>query len=154
MKATDDDNIPDFINDMKSLVDEINAMKSQFKISDTAYMGILAQALPDTWDATIDRIARDQNIDNDDPDSSVLEFQRLVKDEYFRRKGGDSTNGQQSQVAVTNKKPLAKCITQGSLSLFCNNCKKKNHKTDDCRHLWKPLCTNCNRFGHTTADCW
>ena len=83
MKATEDDNILNFINDMKSLVDEINTMKSQFKISDITYMSILAQALPDIWDATIDHIARDQNIDNDDPDSSVLEFQRLVKDEYF-----------------------------------------------------------------------
>ena len=154
MKATENDNILDFINDMKSLINEINVMRSQFKITDTAYMGILAQVLSDTWDAMIDRIARDQNIDNDDPDSSVLKFQCLIKDEYFCRMGGNSTNGQQSQVVVTKKKSLAKCITQGTSSLFCNNCKKKNHKMDDCRHLQKQLCTNCNQFRHTTADCW
>src|SRR5712672_171563 len=36
----------------------------------------------------------------------------------------------------------------------CKCCKKRNHTTNQCCHLSKPLCDNCHRFGHMTKDCY
>jgi hypothetical protein len=58
MTAADDVNIPEYITNMKTLVDQINAMKTPFKIDDLTYAGVLAQSLPAAWDPFIDSLFR------------------------------------------------------------------------------------------------
>jgi hypothetical protein len=84
---------------------------------------------------------------------------RQLKDEYQRHIGHKEDNAlhttQQSNIAMTKKYPLANRISgPGGSNLCCNCCKKRNHTTDNCRHLGKPLCANCGRFGHMTEACY
>ena len=82
MTAKDDENIPDYINQMKSLVDQINAMNTHFKVSDITYAGVLAQSLPESWDAVVDDLLWKANTADTD-DFSIVHFQRDIKDEYY-----------------------------------------------------------------------
>lgn len=45
MKVTNKDNIPDFINKISSLINEINFMHTQFKVNDMIYGGMLVIAM-------------------------------------------------------------------------------------------------------------
>jgi hypothetical protein len=47
-KASEDENIPEYINKMRTTIDDINNMKTIFKISNITYAGTLAQSLPVT----------------------------------------------------------------------------------------------------------
>jgi hypothetical protein len=156
MSAKEDQDIPEFMNEMKNLIEQINSMNTHFKINDITYAAILAQSLPDSWDNCVDNLLR--NVTKGDG-FSIVQFRRALKDEYVQRTGRNNAEAlignAQSNMALTKKKPLGEHISNGSSdNLFCKLCKKRNHSTDDCRHLGKPLCDNCKRFGHMTADCW
>ena len=164
MTAADDENIPDHINNMRAIVEQINTMRIHyFKINDYTYAGVLAQSLPAAWDPFIDNMFRfDVTGDEDSiPPLSIVQFERALKDEYYRRVGRNDDkallgSSEHSALAVSKKNSLANRIsTQRQPStMYCNNCKKSNHPTDQCRHLGKPRCTTCGKFGHMTADCW
>jgi Txe/YoeB family toxin of Txe-Axe toxin-antitoxin module len=158
-RATEDENIPDYINKMKTLVDDINNMKTIFWINDITYAGVLAQSLPATWDAFIDKLYPGVSDNKHSAAFSIVHFHRELKDEYYHRIGRKEDESlhttQQSNLSVTRKTPLANRISgEKGLKLYCANCKKDNHTTDKCHHLGKALCTICNRFGHKTSDCY
>lgn len=161
MRAAEDENIPDFMNKMKALVEDINSMKGIFKIDNLTYAGVLAQSLPPAWDFFMDKLFPGDYTDEDTiANFSIVQFQRQVKEEYYHRIGrkeDQALHGTHSNLSIKSKTPLTSRIS-GSGSTpsgsFCANCKKDNHTTDRCRHLGKPLCTTCNRFGHMTADCY
>jgi hypothetical protein len=67
MRAAEDENIPEYINKMKTIVDEINAMKSRFKVDDITYAGVLAQSLPATWNPFIDNLFHGDFTEDEDP---------------------------------------------------------------------------------------
>jgi hypothetical protein len=136
MRASEDENILDYINKMKTLVDEINSMRSIFKINDITYAGALAQSLPPTWDNFIDNLHPGDFSDEDSmPTISIVQFQRQLKDEYYRRvrqKEDEALHSaQQSNVSVTKRNNLANKISEaGPYAPACACCKKRNHTTD------------------------
>ena len=164
MTVADDENIPDHINCMRAIIEQINTMKIHyFKISKITYAGILMQSLLASWDPFIDSLFRfNYHSDNDTiPKLSIVQFKRTLKDEYFRRLGHSDDRAllgitPHLALAVSKKASLANHLSsqRQTSNMYCNNCKKKNHTTDQCCHLGKPLCTNCSKFGHITADCW
>ena len=56
MTPAENKNIPKYINKMKGIVDQINSMKSPFKISDEQFAGVLAQSLPVDWEPFVDKL--------------------------------------------------------------------------------------------------
>jgi len=161
MTASEDENIPDYINNMKAVVEQVNLMRhSSFKIDDMMFQLILAQSLPTSWDTFLGSHFR-ADVTKEDPAStlSTIQFIRKLKDEYIYRIGRKDQEAllgaQQTHLAATRKRSLANRITGTEISsVYCRCCKKRNHTTDECRHLGKPLCANCGRFGHTTKGCW
>ena len=141
MKAKKDENILEYINKMKTLVEEINTMRSPFHIDDLTFTDILTQSLPTTWDQFLDAFAEHELMDGDDPkEITIVQFICKIKNEYYCKKnGGNETaillvQSQSSNIAMTNKKSLTKRIANtGDTAPFCKNCKKKGHATDDCR---------------------
>jgi hypothetical protein len=139
MTAADDVNIPEYITNIKTLVNQINAMKMPFKIDNLTYAGILAQSLPAMWDPFIDSLFQPGMLTGDTSTStlSVLQFQRDLKDEYLHRNGptGEDTllGAQQTALAITKRNSLAQRISAPKdTTLCCKNCKKTNHSTDQC----------------------
>ena len=161
MELGPNDNLPDYMNRMKNLVDQINAMKIPFKISDVTYAGVLAQSLPENYEAFVDKLFP-VNLKSDViSELSVIQFQRDLKDEYYCKTGsnGDDSNAgtQQANVVIkrsSHAKPSLANRISGNNSLFCNCCKKHNHSTDHCHFLGKPLCDNCKCFEHATSKCY
>ena len=58
LETLEEENISDFINKMKKLIDEINSMRTSFKIDNATYGGILTQVLPLSWEQFIDNLFR------------------------------------------------------------------------------------------------
>ena len=139
-----------------------NTMRSLFHIDDVMFTGILMQSLPTTWDQFLDAFAKCELMNGDNPkEINFFQFIHKLKNEYYHKKnGGDKSailiiQSQSSNIAMTNKKPLAKWIANtGDTAPFCKNCKKKGHATNNCWHLNKAFCKSCKRFGHSTANCW
>jgi hypothetical protein len=159
MRASEDENIPDYINKMKTLVDDINNTKTIFRINDITYAGVLTQSLPATWDTFINKLYLGVSNDKHSTQSSIVHFHRELKDEYYHRIGCKEDKAlqmtQQSNLSVTKKTLLANRISgKKGPNLYCTNCKKDNHTTNKCRHLSKALYTICNRFGHKTSNCY
>jgi len=38
--------------------------------------------------------------------------------------------------------------------MYCTQCNRRNHNTEDCYHLGKSPCAGCVKFGHTQEECW
>ena len=147
MTAVDDENIPDHINRMRATIEQINTMKIHyFKISEIAYVGVLAQSLPAAWDPFIDSLFHFDFHSDDDtiPKLSIIQFEHTLKDEYFRclRCSDDRALlgiTPHSALTVSKKTSLANHLSsqRQTSNMYCNNCKKKNHTTDQCHHLVK-----------------
>ena len=69
----------------------------------------------------------------------------------------------QSTVHQMAKPSLAKRIGASPLTggkptlsnkMFCKQCKRCNHYTQDCMYLGMDKCDECGRFGHLTKHCW
>ena len=138
MTLAENENIPDYINKMKGLVDLINSMKSPFKISDEQFAGVLAQSLPTDWKPFVDKLFPTDIITDHAPKLNIIHFQRQIKDEYFRKIGQSSDEAlitaqapHQSNMAYAKPNTFGKRNWTGTLkALFCNCCKRKNHATD------------------------
>ena len=64
-------------------------------------------------------------------------------------------SAQQANYTVTGHNALTnRTFAAAQGNLYCACCKKRNHNTNQCRHLDKALCTNYGRFSHPTKDCW
>jgi hypothetical protein len=37
--------------------------------------------------------------------------------------------------------------------MYCKQCNRRNHNTEDCYHLGKSPCAGCGKFGHTQESC-
>ena len=154
IEASEEENIPDFINKIKKLVNEINSMRTPFKIDNATYGGILTQVLPPSWEQFINNLfERDAASDKCLP-INIVHFQHIIKNEYYRKmEYHDPKNT--TQYTGSKKKPLANRLSNRTgKTLICKNCKKKSYATDDCCHLSKPLYATCNHFGHATSKCW
>jgi hypothetical protein len=161
MRAAEDEDILEFINKMKTLIADINAMHDDdLGVNDKTFSGILMAALPPTWDQFVDSLHQARaNGGAPVPRLNIVQLIRHIKDEYYHRVGHKDDKAlhgkQQSNIAVTKSNTLANRISnKDGSSLYCKCCKKSNHCTDDCRHLGKALCDNCGRFGHNTDTCW
>ena len=81
---------------MKNLVNQINVMKTPFKISNITYAGILAQSLPENYEALVDKLFLINLKSDVIPELSIVQFQRDLKDEYYHKTGSngdESTSG-------------------------------------------------------------
>jgi hypothetical protein len=161
MRVAEDEDILEFINKMKTLIADINAMHDDdLGINDKTFSGILMAALPHAWDQFVDSLHQTRASGGAPvPRLNIVQLIRHIKDEYYHRigcKDDEALHGkQQSNVAVAKSNTLANRISdKDRSSLYCKCCKKSNHCTDDCRHLGKALCDNCGRFGHNTDACW
>ena len=86
MHAVDDENIPEYINNMKTIAEEINTMQyNNLKIPDKTFAGILLQSLPPTWDQFVDELHH-MHVASGTP-YNIIQLMRKIKDEYNRRIG-------------------------------------------------------------------
>jgi hypothetical protein len=161
MTAAEDENIPDYITNMKSVVEQLNLIRhNPLKINDIMFQSTLMMSLPISYDTFLDNRFR-TDVTGEHP-ASALSTERFIQklnDEYHYRIGRKDIEAllgaQQTCLAVTRKKSLTNRISGTKISsAYCRCCKKRNHTTDECRHLGKPLCVNFRRFGHTATDCW
>ena len=74
MELGPNNNLPDYMNKMKNLVNQINAIKTPFKISDITYAGILAQSLPKNYKAFVDKLFPINLKSDVIPELSVVQF--------------------------------------------------------------------------------
>ena len=75
MHTVENENIPAFLNKMKSIVDRINSMKSKFKISNLTYVGVIAQSLNSSWDPWLENnVEADLTADESKHAFSVVHF--------------------------------------------------------------------------------
>ena len=157
MQAEDDENIPEYINKMKAIIEDINAIDDpDLEINSKTFKGVLLQSLPASWDQFVDSLHHTRIAGGDPaPSLNIVHLMRILKDKYYCRVGRKDITKEESNVTTAYKTSLAKCISNKDRSkLYCKCCKKCNHTTDNCRHLGKPKCTNCGRFGHMTETCW
>ena len=159
MRAAENENIPAFLNKMKSIVDCINLMKSKFKISDLTYVGVIVQSFNFSWDQWLENnVKADLTADKSEHAFSVMHFQRKLKDEYYQRNGhkeDEALHGtHQANISVAQSQHLSNRIFDNNLPVVCKSCNRHRHATDDCQHLSKPKCNNCNWFGHLTKECY
>jgi len=86
MRAEDNENIPEYINKMKAIIEDINAMDNpDLEINDKTFKGTLLQSLLASWDQFVDslhhtRIARGDPA----PSLNIVHLMRTLKDEYYR----------------------------------------------------------------------
>ena len=156
MHAAKDKDIPEFMNKMKSIIEEINSMHdTDLEINDKTFSGVLMQSLPEGWDQYVDSLHHANRTGGGPvPALNIVHLMRNLKDEYYRR-GGRKPDEEQTNLTVSKRNPLANRISDRTKTdLYCKCCKKRNHSTDDCRHLGKPLCANCGCFGHMTDACY
>jgi hypothetical protein len=159
MRTAKDEDIPEFMNKMKSIVEKINSMHdADLEINDKTFSGVLMQALPEGWDQYMDSLHHANRTGGGPvPALNIVHLIRNLKDEY-RRRGGrkpDEEQANQTNLLVSKQNPLANRISDRTKTdLYCKCCKKCNHSTDNCRHLSKPLYANCRCFGHMTDACY
>jgi hypothetical protein len=84
MRAKDDDDIPQYINNMKTVIEQINTMDTVFKIDDMMHTAALAQSLPASWDHFINNIFHVDRVGEPMQSISIVLFERLIKNEYCR----------------------------------------------------------------------
>ena len=162
MTPAENKNIPKYINKMKGIVNQINSMKSPFKISDEQFAEVLMQSLPVDWEPFIDKLFSSDHITDHVPKLNIVHFQCQIKNKYLRKIGQSSdeallTTQTSHQANLSFAKPgnFGKKNRSGVLkAFFCKNCKWKNHATDQCSFLGKERCTNCDHFGHRTLKCY
>src|SRR6267154_1367916 len=143
MCVADDENIPEYINNMKTITEEINTMQyDDLEIPDKTFARILLQSLLPTWDQFVNRLHH-ACVASGTP-YNIIQLMREIKDEYNHCVGQkqDKTlyGAQQSNMSLTQRKPLAHCITSTQSNgpkngPYCKCCKKCNHTTDECQHL-------------------
>lgn len=162
--ATDDTNISNHLNLMKTMWDCLNmASDKHVQLSDIVFKSIITQSLPEVWDAfTHPYIEEDTKLD--DPTKAMMSSQRfmgLINEEYNHciscTKMTESIN-----LARVDKSCLAKRLNalhgpKDQNSERCRQCGMKNHATNECRFIRQKSqnkCPMCDRFGHNPENCW
>jgi len=135
MQVQDDENILEYINKMKVIIEDINVMDDpDLEINDKTFKGALLQSLPASWDQFVDslhhtRIARGDPA----PSLNIVHLMRTLKDKYYRQVGQKDVTKEESNVTTAYKTSLAKHISNKDRSkLYCKCCKKHNYMTDNC----------------------
>jgi len=102
MRAAEDEDIPEFMNKMKSIVEEINSMHdTDLEINDKTFSGVLMQSLPEGWDQYVDSLHHaNQNGGGPVPALNIVHLMRNLKDEYYRR-GGRKPDEEQTNLTVS-----------------------------------------------------
>jgi gag-polypeptide of LTR copia-type len=157
MKATDDESISEFISKMKAIIEDINSMaNNNLGINEKSFKGILLASLPTSWNQFVDGLQHTRTAEGDPtPSLNIVTLIWTLKDEYKCCVLRGENKAYHSNLVMTPKKPLANQLSGNNESnLYCKICKKRNHTTNDCHHIGKPLCTNCGRYRHLTDTCW
>jgi hypothetical protein len=82
MRAADDEDIPEYINKMKLLVDKINVM-NELEIDNKTLAGTILQSLPAAWDAYVDGLHHTSIAQPSlNPVYNITQLIRNLKDEY------------------------------------------------------------------------
>ena len=133
MRVAENENIPAFLNKMKSIIDHINSMKSKFKISDLTYAEVIAQSLNSSWDQWLENnVKADLAADESEHAFSIMHFQCKLKNEYFQRNGRkeDEALYKTHQANVSVAQP--NWISDNNPPMICKNCNRCGHATDNC----------------------
>ena len=128
-------------------------------ISDPIFKIIISSLLPRLWDPFTASYVKD--IGEDDPAKimSSQKFIGLIKEEYTCRV--NHSKGMESMNQATASRSLGKLAQwidtpkrDKGPRPKCQQCKGRNHITENCYHLGKNKCPTCNNFGHAPKDCW
>jgi len=166
--ADEGDNIIEHLDKLNQYWEKINLMgDGDYKISDMLFKDIIAFSLPLSW-VTFEALYVGGVIDKD-PRRLITSQQMIgaLKEEYLRREllkfeDGYVTVSQataQTHRAIAQKLTLADRATHlpphaYANDMYCTQCNRRNHNTEDCYHLGKSPCAGCGKFGHTQEKCW
>ena len=130
----EDEDIPEYINKMKSIIEEINSInKPDLEINNKAFSGVLVQSLPPEWDQYINSLYHANRTGGGPvPVLNTAHPMCNIKDEYYRH-GGRKPDGDQTKdqinLSVTKGTTLANHISnKGRSDLYCKCCKQRNRR--------------------------
>ena len=78
----DNDDLPQYINNMKTIIKQINTMDTVFEINNMMHAVALAQSLPASWDHFIYNIFHVDRVGESMQSISIVLFEQLIKNEY------------------------------------------------------------------------
>jgi hypothetical protein len=118
MKASDGENIPEFISKMKAIIENINSMaNNDLGINEKSFKGILLASLLASWDQYVDGLQHTRTVGGDPtPTLNIVTLIQTLKDEYKRCELGGENRAYHSNLVTTPKKPLTNRLSGNNRS--------------------------------------
>jgi len=112
--------------------------------------------LPDRYKLTVQPFLKDRNVDIDDIEDAIVEYDEFWNKGDISISSSDEESEEDEAALGGTDKSGPRCYNCQEYGHYARNCPEKANKGSDGRNKgkFKGKCNHCGKVGHKEADCW